>query len=97
MPDNKLLEQNINVAILEVEWLQSKENINKFFEYVVLKDTHFDNELVKHLLEELDYWYPLFVRVFIPFLIYFVFVTYYNSFLLTDADEPRNGLDVNRY
>ncbi len=33
--ENEKLEQNINVAILEVEWLQYKENIEEFFEYVV--------------------------------------------------------------
>jgi hypothetical protein len=33
--ENELLEQNVNVAILEVEWLQSKENIEQFFEFVV--------------------------------------------------------------
>jgi hypothetical protein len=33
--ENELLEQNINVAILEVEWLQYKENIEEFFEYVI--------------------------------------------------------------
>jgi hypothetical protein len=46
---------------------------------------------VKHLLEELDYWYPLFVCVFMPFLFYFGIVTYYNCFILTDAYQPRDG------
>ncbi len=46
---------------------------------------------MKQLLDELDYWYPLYVCVFIPFLIYFGIVTYYNCFILTDAYLPRNG------
>ena len=33
--ENEKLEQNINVTILEVEWLQYKENIEEFFEFVV--------------------------------------------------------------
>ena len=33
--ENEKLEQNINIAILEVEWLQNKENIEEFFEFVI--------------------------------------------------------------
>ncbi len=80
-----------NVGILEVEWLQDKKDIEKFFEIVVKEDTHFDNELVQHLLDELDYWYPLFITIFLPFLAYFCMVTFYNCFILTDANEARDG------
>ena len=42
-------------------------------------------------MELQPFWYPLFSFIFTPFMIYFGLVTYYFTFVLTNAYEPRTG------
>ena len=78
-----------NIHVLEIEWLERQ--IAVFLSVVIKDDSNFDNELVKILLGELDFWYPLFVFMFLPFMAYFGLVTYYLCFVVSDAFEPRTG------
>ena len=78
-----------NVKILDIEWLE--QNIATFLKVVIKDDSIFDSELVQSLLRELDFWYPIFIFIFAPFMTYFGLVTYYFCFIVSDAFEPRTG------
>ena len=75
--------------MLEIEWLEHQ--IAAFLSVVIKDDSYFDNELVKNLLREFDFWYPLFIFMFLPFMVYFGLVTYYLCFIVSDAFEARTG------
>ncbi len=78
-----------NIKVLEIEWLEHQ--IAAFLSVVIKDDSNFDNELVKNLLGEFDFWYPLFIFMFLPFMVYFGLVTYYFCFIVSDAFEARTG------
>ena len=46
---------------------------------------------MQNLLKEFDLWYPTYIFIFLPFIIYFGLLTYYFCFIISDAYEPRTG------
>jgi hypothetical protein len=72
----------VHVRILEIEWLS--ECLADFYMYLndVEDNQIFGNEFIKVLLEQQNYSRQLFVKVFVPYIVYMVCSLIYFSYFL---------------
>lgn len=104
--DHKLLHMNqvipVEVKILEIEWLSESMPDLYVFMSKLEDNSLFGNEFIKILLEQQDYTMQIFMKVFVPYIVYtfisliymslWVPVTVCDSFTCEDNDGSTTGL-----
>jgi hypothetical protein len=70
------------VQLIDIEWIDGQ--LPTFLNIVTKTESNFDNEFVKNLISEMDFWYPIFYFIYLPFMFYFCLVMYYFCYVITD-------------
>ena len=84
----------VEIRIIEVSWLNKK--IPQFYKYLSNNDRPgiFDNELIKVLLQEQNYTGQIFMKVFLPYIVWMALLLIYFMRSIPVYDRPNGFFDT---